>query len=305
LLRWRIISAIVIIAIFGGLSWLDYAHPLFGLPGMWLFPTAIVAAALSSLEMSRIVLSDQTNSQKAALAVGNVIIVMSAAVPLFWKHVADSEAGQLGWPMTAFVLALGVAFATTMRSYRSGEPALSRLARTVLALAYVGVLQSFFVALRLHGTHEQGFVAILSLIVVVKLGDTGAYTVGRLIGGSFSGDLRLAPQLSPKKTLEGAGGAILFGCIGSWLMFCVIGPWLAGTKVVTTSTIGWLAYGVVLAIAGMFGDLAESLLKREGGVKDSGSGYLPGIGGVLDLVDSLLFSAPLAYLFWSVGVVSV
>ncbi len=174
----------------------------------------------------------------------------------------------------------------------------------MLALAYVGVLQSFFVALRLHGNHAQGFVAIVSLIVVVKLGDTGAYTVGRLIGGRFSGNLRLAPQLSPKKTLEGAAGAILFACCGSWLMFAVIGPWLAGS-VAKTTVIGWLAFGVVLAVAGMFGDLAESLLKREGGVKDSGSGYLPGLGGVLDLVDSLLFAAPLAYLFWSVGAVGV
>jgi phosphatidate cytidylyltransferase len=252
------------------------------------------------------VLADQSRSQKLALAVGNVAIVMSAAVPLFWKMVADSEAGQLGWPMTAFVIALGVAFATTMRSYRTGEPALiSRLARTVLALAYVGVLQSFFVALRLHGAPHQGFVAILSLIIVVKMADTGAYAVGRLIGGRFSGSLRLAPQLSPKKTLEGAAGAILFGCLGSWLTFHVVGPRLADGSHTEVTTIGWLAYGVVLAIAGMFGDLAESLLKREGGVKDSGSGYLPGLGGVLDLVDSLLFAAPLAYLFWTIEVVGV
>jgi phosphatidate cytidylyltransferase len=304
LLRWRIVSAIVVIAIFGSLSWLDYARPLLGLPGMWLFPVAVVVATLSSLEMSRIVLTDQTSWQKGALAIGNVAIAMSASIPLFWKYVANSPAGQLGWPLTAFVIALGIAFATTMRSYRSGEKAISRLACTVLALAYVGVLQSFFVSLRLHGTHAEGFVAILSLIVVVKLADTGAYTVGRLIGGRFSGNVRLAPQLSPKKTLEGAAGAIAFGCLGSWLTFSVLGPRLAGGAA-TTSLLGWTAYGVVLAIAGMFGDLAESLLKREGGVKDSGSGYLPGLGGVLDLVDSLLFAAPLAYLFWSVGVVSV
>jgi phosphatidate cytidylyltransferase len=88
-------------------------------------------------------------------------------------------------------------------------------------------------------------------------------------------------------------------------MFRVVGPWLTGVNETKTTILGWLAFGFVLAIAGMFGDLAESLLKREGGVKDSGNGYLPGLGGVLDLVDSLLFAAPLAYLFWSVGVVAV
>lgn len=306
MLRWRIVSALVLIAILAGAIWLDLQHPLWGLGGLWLLPLAVAATALGSIEVCRLVLRDQNIWQMVALALGNVLIVCSAAVPLFWNHLAPgSPSGQLGWPMVAFVLALAIAFAATMRSYHTGDPAISRLGRTVLALSYVGLLPSFFVALRLVGGHREGMVALLSLFVIVKLSDVGAYLVGRLLGGKVFGGVKFAPQLSPKKTVEGAVGAIVAACIGSWLTFAHLGPWLTGAEVSRTQWWAWLTFGAVLAVAGMFGDLAESLLKREAGIKDSGGGWLPGLGGVLDLMDSLLFAAPVAYLFWTVELVRV
>jgi phosphatidate cytidylyltransferase len=133
------------------------------------------------------------------------------------------------------------------------------------------------------------------VIAIVKMGDIGAYTVGRLLGRH-----KLAPTLSPGKTIEGAAGAIAFGCFASWLVFRFLLP--AVTEQEASNSLNWIPYGIVVSIAGMIGDLAESLLKRDLGRKDS-SAWLPGFGGVLDILDSLLLSAPVGYTCWLLGLV--
>jgi phosphatidate cytidylyltransferase len=155
---------------------------------------------------------------------------------------------------------------------------------------YVGVLMSFVVQLRNLFPDERGLYALVSLITVVKLSDIGAYTVGRLIGKH-----KMAPTLSPGKTWEGAAGGVLFSCVGSYLIFCA---WL-NTGMVFHDW-GWFPFGIAMAVSGMVGDLAESLLKRDAGRKDS-STWMPGFGGVMDLLDSILLAAPVAYLFWAAG----
>ena len=92
------------------------------------------------------------------------------------------------------------------------------------------------------------------------------------------------------------------GCFGSWFVFHVLGPQLVPGPATAISWPTWLLYGLILTGAGMFGDLAVSLLKREAARKDSGSA-LPGRGGILDLLDSLLFAAPVAYIFWVTRIV--
>jgi phosphatidate cytidylyltransferase len=107
------------------------------------------------------------------------------------------------------------------------------------------------------------------------------------------GRTRMAPVLSPGKTWEGAAASIAGSLAAAWLVLERLpiepptGPWG-----------GWPVFGLAVGLAGMLGDLAESLLKREADVKDSG-GSLGGMGGVLDLVDSLLFAAPVAWILWS------
>jgi len=120
-----------------------------------------------------------------------------------------------------------------------------------------------------------------------------AYLVGSTIGRQ-----RMAPALSPGKTWEGAAGALIGALVASWIVLIPLrgllmpadggaaGPWG-----------GWVVHGLLVGGAGMLGDLAESLLKREAGVKDSGA-TLGALGGGLDLVDSLLFAAPTAWLLW-------
>jgi phosphatidate cytidylyltransferase len=131
---------------------------------------------------------------------------------------------------------------------------------------------------------------------VVKMSDVGAYTVGRLAGRH-----KLAPVLSPGKTIEGALGGLLFACLGSWIALRWVLPAMTGA-VAVYSNWGWLVYGLLVGLAGILGDLAESLIKRDVGRKDS-SDWLPGFGGVLDMLDSVLLAAPVAYLCWAFGVV--
>jgi phosphatidate cytidylyltransferase len=145
--------------------------------------------------------------------------------------------------------------------------------------------------------YDLGLILLMATVAVVKAGDIGAYTVGRLIGRR-----KLAPRLSPGKTWEGALGAVAFSCLAA-VVFLAIGSrqnWFVATSVV--QVVKWLLFGVALSVAGMVGDLAESLLKRSAGVKDS-STWMPGFGGVLDVLDSLLLSGPVSLGFVLAGII--
>jgi phosphatidate cytidylyltransferase len=187
----------------------------------------------------------------------------------------------------------------------SGQTATVNLALSVFAVAYAGGLMGFLVLLRLlngppwGNDGRWGMVALLSLVVTVKMSDIGQYTVGRLIGRR-----KLAPAISPGKTWEGVLGGAAFAIVASWLVFywaarfapasniaAPVGSIAAGGKVAI------VVFAIAVAAAGLLGDLAESMLKRDAGMKDS-STWMPGFGGVLDLLDSLLGAAPVAYLLW-------
>jgi phosphatidate cytidylyltransferase len=196
--------------------------------------------------------------------------------------------GTMSWPWLAFGLIILIAFFGEIHRYQKPGGVTINLAGTIFGTAYIGFLFSFVVLLRLNWTVG----ALASLIVVVKLGDIGAYTVGRLIGRH-----KMAPVLSPGKTIEGACGAVAFAVLGSWLVAGLLFPYCLGMAVT-----GWLLYGILVGLAGLFGDLAESLLKRDVGAKDS-SEWLPGFGGVLDILDSILFAAPVAYACWAMGLI--
>jgi phosphatidate cytidylyltransferase len=127
----------------------------------------------------------------------------------------------------------------------------------------------------------------------VKLSDTCQYFVGRALGSQ-----KLAPRLSPGKTWEGAIGGVFLATVIASAAIATYLQGLAGLRP-AYFVIVW-CFNLSVAVAGIFGDLAESLLKRDAEVKDS-SDWLPGFGGVLDMVDSLLFAAPIAYVWWAVG----
>ncbi|MBW3598405.1 MAG: phosphatidate cytidylyltransferase [Planctomycetes bacterium] len=306
MLRWRLISAAVVLTILITLVWADYAHN-FGAPGVWLAPLALVLTMLATGELLAMYRHGGHKPAGWAMYAGNVMVLLAAMAPLAWSlrgepYPPDCPLGTLGWPLAATALAVLLTFVAEMQRYQEPGGVTANIALAALAVAYVGLLMSFLIALRLFGGNAVGVAALLSMIIAVKLGDTGAYTVGRLIGGKVFGARRLAPRLSPKKTWEGAAGAVVFSCVGAWLTFRYLVPWLTGSSLVATPWWSAAAYGGVLSIVGMIGDLAESLLKRDLGVKDS-STWLPGLGGVLDLLDSLLAAAPVAFLFWASGFV--
>jgi phosphatidate cytidylyltransferase len=122
-----------------------------------------------------------------------------------------------------------------------------------------------------------------TVLLITKLGDIGAYLVG-----SRFGKTPLIPHISPKKSVEGAIGGLLFSVLGA----------LASKPFLSFSYLHIILLGIALGIVGQFGDLSESLMKRDCQIKDSG-GIFPGMGGFLDLMDSLLFTAPFFYFYMS------
>lgn len=299
MLRWRLLLGVIFVATLVGLLALD--HTLAGQgairPGTILLPLAVLLAVLGTEEVLILAAARNIRPQAGLVYVGNLAIVLANFVPLWWSG-GEGLLLNIGWPMAAFALALVALFFGEMWRYEKPGGTLESLGVGVLALAYIGVLLSFVVQMRFLGPNgASGVAALASLVIVVKMGDTGAYTVGRLIGRT-----KLVPRLSPGKTIEGSAGGLLFSVAGAAFCALWLVPRLSGAAGEGIDWPGWIAYGVVVSIAGMLGDLAESLLKRDVGRKDS-STWMPGFGGVLDLLDSILLAAPVAYLFWLFGIV--
>ena len=147
-----------------------------------------------------------------------------------------------------------------------------------------GVLLGFWLMLR----REETAWVLVGAILTVKMADIGAYTVGCSIGRH-----RMIPWLSPKKTWEGLAGGILFSAICGTLLAWVSPGFSESPEGISLMT--GLIFGVVCALIGLLGDLSASALKRDAGIKDSGS-LLPGLGGLVDTLDSLLLVGPIAWL---------
>ncbi|HET9453844.1 MAG TPA: phosphatidate cytidylyltransferase [Gemmatimonadaceae bacterium] len=179
----------------------------------------------------------------------------------------------------------------------NGKP-LGAVAVTVLGVLYTGGLLSFGYAIRYHD-YAVGGVSLGSIpiaaggillglpLVLTWATDTGAYFVGRSVGGR-----KLIPAVSPGKTVSGAIGGVVTSVLVTWLYVTFL---LRPSAQLAMTTASIIVFGIVVSVAAQIGDLVESLLKREAGVKDSGA-LLPGHGGVLDRLDSLFFVLPTAHL---------
>ncbi len=170
--------------------------------------------------------------------------------------------------------------------FRKTENALLDVAVEFFGVCYLAIPFSFILAI-LYSPYltSDGRWWLFYLIAVTKITDVGGYFLGKLFGKH-----PLAPNLSPKKTIEGAIGGFCFA-IGMSLLFCYIGRWIGFD--LSLGNAAWL--GMIIGILAQVGDLAESLLKRDAAVKDSNT--IPGLGGVLDMVDSVLFTSPVVYFF--------
>jgi phosphatidate cytidylyltransferase len=212
------------------------------------------------------------------------VVVTTGCLPATLLMSAQVWGALLVAYCTAFVLA----FLWEMARYPHDGPALPRLAAWTLITTYLGLLGSCFLQLRLLPESSAGPPVIAWLaaaIIVPKANDIAAY-----FSGTWMGRTPMAPYLSPKKTWEGAlgglaGGAIAAAALGWWQPELFPHGWPEA-----------LLFGLLVGAAGMLGDLAESLLKRDCHAKDAAA-ILPGFGGLLDLIDSLLFAAPVVYLW--------
>lgn len=174
----------------------------------------------------------------------------------------------------------------------TGERPLVNIAVTLFGFAYVTVTLGCMINITYHfpsGGFEDGRYWILYLIAITKVSDMGAYFVGKRFGKN-----KLAEQLSPGKTVEGAVAGIVAALVVSIIFYLVFNNDASDTPFSLTFGES-LRLGLMLGIIGQIGDLSESLLKRDAGVKDSNR--LPGLGGALDILDSLLFTTPVLYIF--------
>ena len=230
-----------------------------------------VAAGLGGLELARLAASKGLVVLNPVCAVGVVLVSTS-----WWGARLMHVPVSIYLPMATVLTLAGMMLWQQMRLGVNGV--LANCGVSCFALLYLGLLGAFILAIRVDG----GPLAFLTFVFVIKSSDIGAYTFGKLFGRH-----KLAPRVSPGKTWEGLGGAMVFAAVVS-LAFAMIsgimGVWIAPV------------FGVVMAVVGQLSDLSESMLKRDAQQKDS-SNRVPGFGGILDVIDSPLFAAPCAYLF--------
>ncbi|MBU6182330.1 MAG: phosphatidate cytidylyltransferase [Verrucomicrobia bacterium] len=215
----------------------------------------------------------------AVLLIGGFLIV---------RH--EGAENSHDFELLVLVLFLITIFARQMFRGTANDP-LRAMAYTVFGLLYIPWLFSFitkiiYVAPRAEDGMTTGQYYVLYLVAVTKFSDMGAYVFGSLFGRH-----PFAPHISPKKTWEGFAGAMVSSLLCSYWMFALMPGRLSAFRFDDLTVLGLL-----LGFAAVVGDLAESVVKRGAHTKDS-STVLPGIGGTLDLIDSILFTAPLLYFY--------
>jgi phosphatidate cytidylyltransferase len=270
-----------------------------------LFCFTLAAGYLATRELVSLI-PEPNRPLRWVCAVGVLLMIGSHFVQAaLHPHLRDRtpEWDPQGWKLPAYVSGgfILFAFLVEMWRYRATGHSVTKVAHSLFVFAYLGVLPSFFLKLRWlvfdHPTepgqtlpNATGLMLALT-IFVPKCGDIAAYFIGR-----FFGRVQATPLLSPKKTwagfIGGFGGAALAAVI---LMF--IGR-AQGLEVFAFGWVEAILFGVVLGFAGILGDLAESLIKRDGNSKDA-SQTVPGFGGLLDVFDSVLFAGPVAYLWFN------
>jgi phosphatidate cytidylyltransferase len=215
------------------------------------------------------------------------------AAPLTWLALSRSDVSVAiadWWPYAAAVWVLAVLTWATMRRAPDAHP-LGAVTVTLIGPLYAAALPAFLLVLRhtSYGLRSWGGTALVFFpLVVTWVGDSAAMSGGRAFGGP-----KMAPTISPGKTRSGG----VSGLIGAALAGAALVPLALRPAGIDLGVVPAAAIGLLLGVVGQVGDLAESLLKREAGVKDS-SHLIPGHGGVLDRFDSLIFVLPVAALLF-------
>lgn len=278
--RWRLISSIVL--------WGIMLAVIFWLPptGLYLFMNVVIARAV--WEFYRICEAKGLKTFKVWGVIGAVALISGSwfvfGLSTFRR---PSDFPALSYDFEIFIL-LVFALGVFLRQFpqKLNPQGIETMAVTLFGLIYVAWLGNFLT--RVNFATANGRFWVMYLVAVTKFTDIGAYLAGSVLGRH-----KMIPRISPKKTWEGTVGGLVFAVGGSLLCYFSVTPQLAADGMLLKHAV---VLGVLLGAGAVIGDLAESLIKREAGVKDS-STILPGHGGCLDMIDSLLFTAPLLYVY--------
>lgn len=333
MLRWRLLIGAPLVLFIAFICWVDAIAPF---PGVALMPFFLVCSFFLCGEILRLLNAGGVFPKRSTVYVGVIGTILLSwlscaistphigrlelATAESARHVEDVEVSELAesqigevvaqaydtteeWRVATYgcfhvllAIAAGVliAFVGEMFRYRQPGGSLINLGGAVFAIVYIGMLGAFMALLRV----SYGLMAVISMVFVTKMCDIGAYTVGRLVGRH-----KMAPYLSPGKTIEGGIGGLAFSVLAAWISTQFLFP-LATGRPSETTWIGIVVYGVVVGFVGALGDLAESLIKRDVMRKDSGL-HVPGFGGFLDIFDSLLLAAPVALGLWAFHIIKM
>lgn len=320
-LRYRLVSGLSLAALIVGLlvldGWLaslvDQGHVRWLVAGtnvgIWLcngLPVTLLVAVLTWLLTGELIHLAQARGYRPLRFESRFFALGLIIGPYISYNLRVSGFGyDESWGGLWLAIALGYTF--WMQAVRRGtNNAMVNIAVTMFIIFYAGELGGYLTKLRMEvgmlattnpgsGAGPEGATLLLLSMFLVKITDVGAFFTGMLVGRN-----KLIPWLSPKKTWEG-----FFGGIATAVIFAlVLGNALAAAELIphfralVASQWGLVLVGVVMAVFGTAGDLAASLLKRDAAVKDS-SALIPGMGGVLDILDSPLLAAPAAWFFWT------
>jgi phosphatidate cytidylyltransferase len=267
----RIASSVVLIPVF---VWVTTGAPA------WVFQLLVVAAsAVACRELAR--MFERTGRPITTwLAVGVGAALTASFATSLYAGLGD-DGSPLRWmPTPELALLVGVGLICSAPLWSSGRPLVESTANTLFGAVYIGWLLGYAIWLQGRAGGPQ---LVLFLVGVTWAGESAAYLVGSSVGRR-----RLAPILSPGKTVEGAIAQVIVSVAAS----LALGFWLLPA----CGLMGAAGAGAVLGVIGQVGDLAESAIKRSIGTKDTGD-LIPGHGGMLDRIDSLLFNAPALYLY--------
>lgn len=249
--------------------------------GGWIFVAALGAvSALGAWELFRMARAGGSEPLDTAG------IVLAACIPLL---VHASYLGVYRVTVTAIVMIFLALVASVIWVRGVSRRPLVSVSVTVAGIIYPALV-TYMYPLRYHDYVVgalAGTILVMFPVAVTWATDTGAYAFGRMFGRH-----KLIPSVSPSKTIEGAVGGLVVAVLSTWAYLQFMMKPLAQLSMMP---IGIIVFAIVVGVVGQIGDLAESLLKRDAGVKDS-SKLLPGHGGFLDRFDSLLFVLPVAYL---------
>ena len=278
--RTRLVMGTILALLAAGILVGDYA--LERATGYRFYPCLLVCvvgmAGLAAVEMH--LLLEERLRPPVWLTVGGSASVLLAVWPahLGWRHEPLRDVAIV------FAFVFLVAFLYEMWRFREPDSVVVRLALGIFTVAYLGFLPAFLVDLRWWDDPLKGVTALVLVIFVPKSCDIGAYFTGRAFGRHH-----MTRYLSPKKTWEGLAGGVALSMLVA-----------VGVNRVMSQLLGddlhAAAFGVVVGLVGVLGDLGESLIKRDCGKKDAAT-MLPGFGGVLDVIDSILFAAPVAWVW--------